>query len=247
MSEPNQPNDQSGNNPGPWNPGQPGQPGPGQQQPGQQGPYQGGQAYPGGQGTPGNYNYPAPGTGSPAQGGYAYPGSPYGQTSPAEEPPRPKQIDQAFWLLIASAVLGLIALPFGLIYVNSPEYLETLEETLRNAGLEVDSETLAVGVASGTLSAVLSAIFGLAVRVTLAFLVRAGFNWARIVITIFAVLSLIGLIGLFSAGTVSGVLTLLALLATFAAVVLMFMKPSSEYFTRKKAYRQAKKFGGYQV
>ncbi|WP_104104185.1 hypothetical protein [Arthrobacter sp. 08Y14] len=244
MSEPTQPNDQSGSNPGPWNSGQPGQPGPGQQPgSGQQGPYQGGQAYPG---TPGNYNYPAPGDSS-AQGGYAYPGSPYGQMSPAEEPPRPKQIDQAFWLLIASAVLGLIALPFGLIYVNSPEYLDTLEETLRNAGLEVDSDALAAGVASGTLSAVLSGIFGLAVRVTLAFLVRAGYNWARIVITIFAVLSLIGLLGLFAAGTVSGVLTLLALLATFTAVVLLFMKPSSEYFTRKKAYRQAKKFGGYQA
>ncbi|WP_104054945.1 MULTISPECIES: hypothetical protein [unclassified Arthrobacter] len=243
MSEPNQPNDQSGNNPGPWNSGQPGQPAPGQQQPGQQGPYQGGQAYPGAQG---NYNYPASGDSS-AQGGYAYPGSPYGQMTPAEEPPRPKQIDQAFWLLIASAVLGLIALPFGLIYVNSPEYLDTLEETLRNAGLEVDSDTLAAGVASGTLSAVLSGIFGLAVRVALACLVRAGYNWARILITIFAVLSLIGLIGLFAAGTVSGVLTLLALLATFTAVVLLFMKPSSEYFTRKKAYRQAKKFGGYQA
>ncbi|MDN3482390.1 hypothetical protein QMA10_10705 [Arthrobacter sp. APC 3897] len=238
MSEPNQPNDQSGNNPGPWNSGQPGQPG--------QQPAQGGQAYPGGPGTPGNYNYPAPG-GSPAQGGYAYQGSPYGQMTPAEEPPRPKQIDQAFWLLIASAVLGLIALPFGLIYVNSPEYLETLEETLRNAGLDVDSDTLSAGVASGTLSAVLSGVVGLAVRVTLAFLVRAGFNWARIVITIFAVFSLLGLIGLFAAGTVSGILTLLALLATFTAVVLMFMKPSSEYFTRSKAYRQAKKFGGYQA
>ncbi len=167
--------------------------------------------------------------------------------SPAEEPPRPKQINQAFWLLIASAVLGLIALPFSLIYVNSPEYLDTLEETLRNAGLEVDSDSLASGVAAGTFSAILTGILGLAVRVALALLVRAGYNWARIIITIFAVFSLIGLIGLFSAGAASGVLTLLATLATFAAVVLLFMKPSSEYFTRKKAYRQAKKFGGYQA
>ncbi|MCC3271088.1 hypothetical protein MUG94_03150 [Arthrobacter gengyunqii] len=242
MSEPTQPNDQSGNNPGPWNSGQqPGQPAPGQQ-PGQQSPYQGGQANPG---APGNYNYPAPG--APGQNGYAYQGSPYGQMTPAEDPSRPKQVDQAFWLLIASAVLALIALPFALVYVNSPEYLDSLEETFRNAGLEVDSDTLAASVGAGTLTAVLSAIFGLAVRVALAFLVRAGHNWARILITIFAVLGLIGLIGLFSSGAVAGTLTLLATLATLAAVVLLFMKPSSEYFTRKKAYRQAKKFGGYQA
>ena len=244
MSEPTQPNNPSGNNPGPWNPGQPapGQPGQGGQpgQPGQPGPNQGGQPYPG---TPGNYNYP--GSGSPAQGNYAYQGNPFGQSAPAEEPARPKQVNQAFWLLIASAVLGLIALPFALVYVNSPEYLDTVEETLRSAGLDVDSEALSNGVAAGTLTAVFSGILGLAVRVALALLVRAGYNWARIIITIFAVFSLFGLIGLFSTGTLSGIITLLATLATIAAVVLLWMKPSSEYFTKKKAYRQAKKFGNY--
>ncbi|MBO0907763.1 hypothetical protein [Arthrobacter sunyaminii] len=243
MSEPTQLNDQSGNNPGPWNSGQPGQPAPGQQPPGQQGPYQGGQAYPGAQG---NYNYPASGDSS-AQGSYAYPGSPYGQMSPAEEPPRPKQVNRAFWLLIASAVAGLISLPFSISYMNSPEYLEYLETITRDLGLEVDSQSLSAGVASSTMSTVFGGIFGAAVTVGLALLVRAGFNWARIVLTILAVLSLVGLLGLFTTGTVSGVLTLVSLVATIAAVVLLFMKPSSEYFTRKKDYRQAKKFGGYQA
>ncbi|MCC9195295.1 hypothetical protein QNO08_02970 [Arthrobacter sp. zg-Y820] len=228
MSEPTQPSIQPGPNPGPWNQGQPGQQGTG--------------GYPA-PGAPSGYSYPAP-AGQP-QGGYGYPQSPAGQMVPAQEPARPQQVNLAFWLLIGSAVLGLIALPFAIAYVNSPEYLETMEETFRNAGLQVDSTTLAASVASGTASAAVSGIIGLGVRVALAFLVRAGFNWARITITVFAALSLIGLFGLFTAGTMSGFLTLAAMLATFAAVVLLFMKPSSEYFARKKAYRQAQKFGGY--
>ncbi|WP_341395541.1 hypothetical protein [Arthrobacter sp. G119Y2] len=240
MSEPNQPN----NNPGPWNAPQ----GPGQQAP-QGGPQSGspnpgppaGHPYPGPQGGPGYAGQ----TGQPQ--GYAYPGSPYGQMVPAEEPARPKQVNLAFWFLIASAVLGLISLPIAIAYMNSPEYLEYLETVSRDLGLEVDSASLSAAIASSSATSVVSGIIGLAVRVGLAFLVRAGFNWARIVITVFAVLSLFSLIGLFVTGPVVGVLTLAAVVATIAAIVLLYMKPSGEYFARKKAYRQAQKFGGYQA
>ena len=258
MSEPTQPNDQPdpnpnpnpNPNPGPWNAGEPapGQPGyqgqgPGQA-PGQPNPYPGAPAQPG----PGGYNYPAPGQPGqpgPAPQGYAYQGNPYGQMPPAEDPPRPKEVERAFWLLIAGAVLGVLALPFALVYVNSPEYLTAVEQTLRNAGLDVDSQALADGVAASTAWAIITGILGLAVRVALAFLVRAGYNWARIIIAIYAALSLLGLIGLFSTGVPAGILTLLAALATIAAAVLLFMKPSNNYFTRKKAYRQAMRFNGY--
>ena len=231
MSEPTQPDNQSGPNPGPWNSGQPGQSG-------QPGPYQGGQPNPG---VPGGYNYP--GQASPTQGGYAYPGNPFGQTAPPEDPARPQQVNMAFWLLIGTAVLGLISLPFTISYMNSPAYLEYLESISRDLGLQVDSQSLADTVASSTISTVLGVILGAAVRVGLALLVRAGFNWARIILTVLAVLSLIGLFGLFSTGPVVGVLTLVSLVATIAAVVLLYMKPSGEYFARKKAYRQAKKLG----
>ena len=45
--------------------------------------------------------------------------------------------------------------------------------------------------------AIITGIPGLAVRVALALLMRAGYNWARVIIAIYAVLSLLGLIGLF--------------------------------------------------
>ncbi|WAP51463.1 hypothetical protein OL239_16860 [Arthrobacter sp. ATA002] len=267
MSEPTQPNNNPGDAPGPWNPGGqgPGQQGSqGSQGPGQGGNYPGppagnpypgppaGNPYPGPQGGPG---YPAqpgypgqPGPGYPGQPqGYAYPGSPYGQMPPAEDPPRPKQVNQAFWLLIASAVLGLISLPISIAYMNSPEYLEYLEDVFGGMGAEVDSEYLSAAIAGSTASSIVSGLFGLAVRVGLAFLVRSGFNWARVLITIFAVLSLFSLLGLFVTGPLVAALSLAAMLATLAAVVLLFLKPSSEYFARKKAYRQAQKFGGYQA
>lgn len=245
MSEPTQPNNNPGGNPGPWNAGQPGQGQPGQGQPGAN---LNGYGNPAPAGPPQNgYGYPAqPGQPGPPQG-YAYPGSPYGQMPQAEDPARPKKIDLAFWLLIGSAVLGLISLPIGIAYMNSPEYLEYLETVARDLGVEVDSTSLSAGIAGSTASSVVSGIVGLAVRVGLAFLIRAGFNWARILITIFAALSLFSLLGLFVTGPVVGILTLASIVATIAAVVLLFMKPSSEYFARKKAYRQAQKFGGVQA
>jgi len=232
MTEPGQPDYNAGqggtgSNPGAGQPGQPGQ------QPG---------AYPGQ--PQGGYAYPGSQPGQP-QGGYAYPGNPYGQMAPTQEPARPKEVNLAFWLLIATAVLGLIALPFTISYFNSPEYLDLVEQTARDAGLSVDPNYLSATIAGATVGAVLGSLFSLAVSVTLAFLVRAGYNWARIVVTVFAAFSLFGLIGIFAAGPMVGILTLLSILATVAAVVLLFLKPSNDYFNQKKAYRQARKFGGY--
>lgn len=249
MSEPTQPNNPGGN-PGPWNTGQPGQgqgqPGPWNTgQPGQPGPTQNGYGYPAPAGPPqpGYSNYPGPG-GQPQ--GYAYPGSPYGQMPQAENPTRPKQVNTGFWLLVTSAVLGLISLPFAISFMNSPEFIDKLQETARNANVEIDSSYISAAIAGGTFSTVLSGIFALAVSLGLAFLVRAGFNWARILVTIFAAFSLFGVFNLFFTGPIAGVLTLAQILVTVGAVVLLFMKPSNEYFARKKEFRQAQKFGGYQ-
>jgi hypothetical protein len=240
MSEPTQPNNPGGN-PGPWNTGQPGQPGPGQPGPGQNG-Y--GYPAPAGPPQPGYSNYPGPG-GQPQ--GYAYPGSPYGQMPQAEDPVRPKQVNMGFWLLIGSAILGLLTLPFAISFMNSPEFIDNLQGVAREADVELDSAFISTAIAGSTFSTVLSGIFALAVSVGLAFLVRAGFNWARILVTIFAAFSLFGIFDLFFTGPIAGVLTLAQILVTVGAVVLLFMKPSNEYFARKKAFRQAQKFGGNQA
>lgn len=194
---------------------------------------------------PGNWNYPGP-QANPPQGGYGYPGSPYGQAAPMEEPARPREVNLAFWLLIATAALGLAALPVTLAFLDSPAYLELVEDTNRALGLTVSADELSATVGLAKASTVIGGIIGAAVSVVLAFLVRAGFNWARILVTVFAALSLFGLLGLFDAGQAAGILTLVSILATIAAAVLLFLKPSNEYFTRKKAFRQARKFGGYQ-
>jgi hypothetical protein len=234
MSEPTQPNNPGGN-PGPWNTGQPGQPGPGQPGQGQNG-Y--GYPAPARPPQPGYSNYPGPG-GQPQ--GYAYQGSPYGQMPQAEDPARPKQVNMGFWLLVGSAVLGLLTLPFAISFIDN------LQGVAREANVELDSAFISTAIAGSTFSTVLSGIFALAVSVGLAFLVRAGFNWARILVTIFAAFSLFGIFDLFFTGPIAGVLTLAQILVTVGAVVLLFMKPSNEYFARKKAYRQAQKFGGYQA
>lgn len=219
MSVPTQPSPIPGGNPG--------QPGPPQ-----------GQPYPGQPGPPGYGFRPQPGSG--------YQVRPHRPVPQEGEPPRPGQVKLAFWLLLGSAVLAAIAVPVTLGYVNSPEYIAWLGSIIaRYAGLEIHAIYLSAGIATLSLSAVMWGTFDIAARVVLASLVRAGYNWARIFVTISAGLSLFALPAMFQAGPASGFLVLAALLISVAAIVLLLGRPSGEYFARMKAFRRARKFSGY--
>lgn len=168
-------------------------------------------------GAPGAGGYPgAPGS------SYNYGGNPYAgmPQAPAAEPARPRTVELAFWLVIASSVLNILNYFLTLDYVN-----------------EMSGGAVVTGAAAGGF------IFGTAIRIALAALARQGQNWARIVLTVLAVLSLTGLLGgLFLAGPLAGLTGLLSIATFVAAAVLLFLKPSNEFFTASKAYRQARKF-----
>ncbi|CEA09789.1 hypothetical protein BN1051_03162 [Arthrobacter saudimassiliensis] len=180
-----------------------------------------------------NTNHPGPGAGNnpgvPGAGGYPgapgsnynYAGNPYAgmPQAPAAEPVRPRTVELAFWLVIASSVLNILNYFLTLNYVT-----------------EMSGGAVVTGAAAGGF------IFGTAIRIALAALARQGQNWARIVLTVFAALSLTGLLGLFVAGPLAGLTGLLAIATFVAAAVMLFLKPSNEFFTASKAYRQAKKF-----
>lgn len=172
-----------------------------------------------------NYNAYAGGQGAPA---------------PAASPARPKQVDISFWLLIASLVLSLISIPVGIAFLNSPEYRAKAEEQLAAApGAAIDVDTV---IASGVIFLVVVAVISLAVSLLVAIFIRKGHNWARILLTIFAVLSLLNFVDL----SASNLVAIAATLLTVAATVLLYLNPAPEYFTQMKQYRQSRKFGqGY--
>lgn len=172
---------------------------------------------------PPNYNYGA-------FGGQA------GQQAPSA-PQRPAAVDRGFWLLIASAVLSVIGLIFTIMEMNSDDF----RTDLQSQSPELSSGDLDMAISIGVTVAVVIAVISVAVSILFAVLARKGYNWARIVVTVFAVLSLIGLVGV--DGSMGGILGVLSILLNIAAVVMFFTAPASAYFNEMKQYRQAKKLG----
>ena len=171
-----------------------------------------------------NYNYSA------------YAGDQGGTPPPAAIPERPKQVEISFWLLIVGLVLSLVTIPIGIAAINSPENRTVLEKQLADQGTAVNLDD-ALAVATGIV--VIIAVLSAAVTILVAVFIRKGYNWARIVLTVFAVLSLLNLVN----PSAANLTAIAASLLTIAATVLLYLKPAPEYFTGMKQYRLSRKFG----
>ena len=172
--------------------------------------------------TPSNYNYGAYGGGQPAP--------------QATEPARPAAVDRGFWLLIASAVVSVIGAILSIVELGSDESRSELAQTSGLTSADVDT-----AITVGIVVALVIGVISVAVSVLFAVFARKGYNWARIVITVFAALSLFGLVGI--SGSAAGIITLVSILLPIAAVVLFFTAPASAYFNQMKQYRQSRKMG----
>ena len=171
----------------------------------------------------GNYNY------------NAYTGGGTPEVPPA--PVRPKQVEISFWLLIVSLLISVISVPLTIAAFNSPESRALTEEQLQRqnvSGITVDD-----AIAASVAFLVVTAVISVAVTLLVAIFIRKGYNWARIVLTVFAVLSLLSLM-VPSAATPLGIAGIVLVLA---AAALLYVKPAPAYFAGMKQYRKAKKFG----
>lgn len=217
--------------------GQPSAPQYGQQPPqyGQQPPQYGQQAPQYGQQAP-QYGQQAPQYGQqPPQ--YGQPSAPqYGQggpvTWPSQQPAATSRVPQlvniSFWLMIAAGVLTLIGIPITIASLNSPAGKNMLSQALsaqgnRASGMDINS---VVGITI-TFLVIFSVIFA-GLYALVAFNVRKGKNWARILGTVFAGISLLGLaqIGI---GTIT-------ILLGIAAIVLLYLPASAPYFRKTQPF-----------
>jgi hypothetical protein len=160
----------------------------------------------------------------------------------AGEIPRPKAIDTAFKASLAGAAIGAIATIVTTLLDR--EWLVALvRDTLSGANLPDGEQDVEAAV--GTFRVAM--VFGIAVFVGLSVLfavkMRAGRNWARMVITVLAVL---GVLSFLSAMAGSGAeLRLIWSLAEVAfavtAVIYMFRPESSAYFAEHRKRRLARR------
>lgn len=245
MSTPPYPPSTPGENPTPEEPkygqqapqyGQPSVP-----QYGQQAPQQGQQPSYGQPSAP-QYGQQAPqqpqyGQQAPQQPQYGQPSVPqYGQGGPVAWPSQqpaatsgvPQLVNISFWLMIAAGLLTLIGIPFTIATLNSPAGKSMLDQALSAQG------TSASGIDTSsfiniliTVLVIFSVIFA-GLYALVAFNVRKGKNWARILGTVFAAISLLGL-------TQIGMGTITILLG-IAAIVLLYLPASAPYFRKAQPF-----------
>ena len=143
---------------------------------------------------------------------------------------RPKELDIAFWAIIAAGVLSLIGAVFGFDADLIRQQLATapeLDPLLQDTGMSIDAFLSALHT-----MVIVFSVISLGIYVLLAFMIRKGSNVARIFATVFAALSVIGLFG----GTL---LSILSILAGVVGVVFAWLRPASAYIAARRAARAA--------
>ena len=171
------------------------------------------------------------GQGQPQYGQSAYGQSPYGQY-PSEQPQPagsagiPQLVNISFWLLIASGVLFVVGMILGLTQLDDPQLRQLFDQQMKAGGADISYDNMK-GFIAGTL--VVFAIIGAALYLLVAFFVRKGRNWARILGTVFAALSVFGLFGVPSLSTIG---TLLGI----AAIVLLYLPAAAPYFRKQQPF-----------
>jgi hypothetical protein len=149
---------------------------------------------------------------------------------------RPKAIDTAFQASLAATAIGAVSAVF--MFLLDRQFLDDIaREAVRSAGTGAGALTQEQAVNIYRISMVIGIGVFVGLNLLFTFKMRAGRNWARIVLTVFAV---IGALSFLSAMTSSGAeLELMWSLAQTAfgvtAVIYMFRKESNAYFL---AYKQ---------
>ncbi|MEK0154891.1 hypothetical protein [Arthrobacter oryzae] len=156
--------------------------------------------------------------------------SPYAQY-PSEQPQGvaaggvPKMVNNAFWMIIAAGVLWLVSLLIAIPALDDPAMRSTFEDQMRTSGADVDFESIK-GLIIGMM--VVVGLIGAGLYALVAFNVRKGKNWARILGTVLAALSIFSLFPL-SLGTLSGLLGI-------AAIVMLYLPASAPYFQKQQPF-----------
>ncbi|HEX4720871.1 MAG TPA: hypothetical protein VH333_00045 [Pseudonocardiaceae bacterium] len=158
----------------------------------------------------------------------APPPSDYGNQQPAQSFEAPQTIMASFWCFIGAAVIVLLG---GLLTTGDKQ---AILDQLRTANTSNLSESQLESLAgTAVVIAVVATVIIAGLYVLFAFKVRAGRNWARIVLTIVAVLDLLALV----TGQGGAAVGYIGALAAIVGCVLSYLPSSAAYFAAVKAAR----------
>ena len=173
-------------------------------------------------------------------------------TNPAYPPPPPYQnqaaaarvdppgsVNGAFFIYVLAALVALIGI---ILTLTSSVWTDAIAANVNTSGTNVHTLVNTVKITT----AVFGVIF-LALYLFFAFKMRAGRNWARIVLTVLSALSIISSFSSSTTVTVNGhvykststqFVGWIGVALAIIAIVLMFLPASNAYFTASKAARQ---------
>ena len=188
----------------------------------------------------GQYGQQPPAYGQGQFGQSPYGQSPYGQY-PSELPTggagaRPSQLDLAFWLIIGAGVLSLIN--SLVVSFSGAGYFETaMQQAAAQQGRRLTADDLGAMRTIIPVSGVIGGLISFGLYSLVAFPVRKGKNWARILGTVFAAFSLLGLFGgMFAFGVLSGILQLVVILMGVAGIVILYLPSVAPYFQKQQPF-----------
>lgn len=143
----------------------------------------------------------------------------------------PAEVENAFKLWLVSIALGLVGAIAGIAFADRDAMINEAMKNGANLTRDQASSAVTVGLVVGAVIALI--LIGL--ELLFAFKMRAGRNWARIVLTVLGVLGvLFGLYGLTNGLTVGTVLNIISIIVVVAAIVFMFRPAASAYFSRPR-------------
>lgn len=153
----------------------------------------------------------------------------YSASSGAAAIASPRQVNIGFWLYIVAAALSVVGLIISAVTVGARR--TTLQHQVASAGhTQLTSSDINTLITIGVVVGVVFAVIWVALFVLFAVFMRRGAGWARIVLTIVTALSLVNILGSYGAGA-------LQVAAAIVATVLIWLRPSSEYFAAVRASR----------
>ncbi|MBP2264589.1 hypothetical protein J3A64_000053 [Pseudarthrobacter sp. PvP004] len=186
---------------------------------------------------------------SPAAPQYGQQASPYGQAPvapqygqgtnwPSQQPGPttiPPMVNYAFWMIVAAGLLSAIS-SLVLAFTGADPIIDVMFQQAAQQNTEIpegSAEGIRAAIAVG---AIIGAILSLGLYALVAFPVRKGKNWARILGTVFAALSVLGLTSLFQFGPTYGILQLIVILLGVAAIVMLYLPASAPYFRKAQPF-----------
>ncbi len=148
--------------------------------------------------------------------------------------PVPTPVRAVFWIVACVVAIELLVLVINQLTFDWDAYLaKSVHSFVRDGHVLYVTPALAVGTIVFAIVVVLTLN---AVQLLLGYLVRRGVNWARIVLTLFSVGSILSLLASHNV-----LISYVDAAAAVAVVVLLWLRPSNQFFSDVKADRSVHK------